>query len=299
MKSLGVDRFFGRLAEDQRAASAGKTLLRQLLLILAAMVLTSLFLLLTGYDPFIVFKAIYQSVSRDIGGTVRWMIPYGLMGLAVALTFRVNLFNMGVEGQLYLGAIGATYISMKLGDAPHAVAILATLAFAILAGALYAVVPALLKIKLNCDEVVVTILLNYVAYYFTDYCVLGPMLGDGTLANARSTNYIPENAWLTKLSWLGDSNATTGLYIMLAVLIGMAFLFYKTRLGYELKVCGANRDFARYGGMNVGKVILTAMILSGAIAGATGAFPSASAIRSATTAWSLPCWPTTIPSASC
>ena len=118
MKSLGVDRFFGRLAEDQRAASAGKTLLRQLLLILAAMVLTSLFLLLTGYDPFIVFKAIYQSVSRDIGGTVRWMIPYGLMGLAVALTFRMNLFNMGVDGQLYLGAIGATYISMKLGTPP-------------------------------------------------------------------------------------------------------------------------------------------------------------------------------------
>ena len=97
------------------------------------------------------------------------------------------------------------------------------------------------------------------------------MLGDGTLANARSTNYIPENAWLTKLSWLGDSNATTGLYIMLAVLIGMACLFDKTRLGYELKVCGANRDFARYGVMNVCKVILTAMILSGAIAGATGA----------------------------
>lgn len=61
------------------------------------------------------------------------MIPYGLMGLAVALTFRMNLFNMGVDGQLYLGAIGATYISMKLGDAPHAMAILATLAFAILA----------------------------------------------------------------------------------------------------------------------------------------------------------------------
>ena len=64
------------------------------------------------------------------------MIPYGLMGLAVALTFRMNLFNMGVDGQLYLGAIGATYISMKLGDAPHAVAILATLAFAILAAEL-------------------------------------------------------------------------------------------------------------------------------------------------------------------
>ena len=268
---MNISRFFSKLAGNQKASTAGRTLLRQVLLILVALLLTSLFLLITGYDPFIVFKAIYKSISTDIGGTVRWMIPYGMLGLAVALTFRMNLFNMGVDGQLYLGAIGATYISMQLGDAPRAVAVLATLAFAVIAGALFAVLPAILKIKLKCDEVVVTILLNYIAYYFTDYLVLGPMLGSGTLANARSTDYIPEACWLTKLSWLGDSNATTGLYIMLALLIGMAFIFYKTRFGYELKICGANQSFARYGGINAGRVILAAMIISGAIAGATGA----------------------------
>lgn len=268
---MNVSQVFSKLVSSQKASSAGRTLLRQIVLIMVALLLTSLFLLVTGYDPWIVFKAIYKSISTDIGGTVRWMIPYGMMGLAVALTFRMNLFNMGVDGQLYLGAIGATYISMQLGDAPRPVAILATIAFAVIAGALFAILPALLKIKLKCDEVVVTILLNYIAYYLTDYLVLGPMLGDGTLANARSTNYIPENTWLTNLSWLGDSNANTGLYIMLALLIGMAFIFYKTRFGYELKLCGANPNFAQYGGIRSGRVILAAMILSGAIAGAAGA----------------------------
>ena len=268
---MNVSHVFSQLVKNQKAASAGRTLVRQVALILVAMLLTSLFLFITGYDPFIVFKAIYKSISTDIGGTIRWMIPYGLMGLAVALTFRMNLFNMGVDGQLYLGAIGATFISMRMGNAPHLVAVIVTIAFAVLAGALYSIIPALLKTRLNCDEVVVTILLNYVAYYFTDYLVLGPMLGDGTLAAARSTNYIPENSWLTRLSWLGDSSASTGLYIMLAVLIGIAFVFYKMRFGYELKACGANPLFARYGGINAGRVILSAMIISGAIAGATGA----------------------------
>ena len=89
------------------------------------MTLTSFFLLATGYDPLIVFKAIYKSISQDLGGTVRWMIPLGMAGLAVALTFRMNLFNMGVDGQLYLGAIAATFISMKLANMPDIVAIVA------------------------------------------------------------------------------------------------------------------------------------------------------------------------------
>ena len=111
---MNVSQVFSKLVSSQKASSAGRTLLRQIVLIMVALLLTSLFLLVTGYDPWIVFKAIYKSISTDIGGTVRWMIPYGMMGLAVALTFRMNLFNMGVDGQLYLGAIGATYICMQL-----------------------------------------------------------------------------------------------------------------------------------------------------------------------------------------
>jgi ABC-type uncharacterized transport system permease subunit len=268
---MKIKEALGRLKNNKKSAAAGKNLLKQVALIFVALLLSSLFLLLTGYDPLIVFKAIAKGITSDIGGTVRWMIPYGFAGLAIALTFRMGIFNMGVDGQLYMGAIAATFISMKMAEVPSFVAVTATIVFAAVAGGLFALVPALLKVKLKCDEVVVTILLNYVAYYFTDYVVLGPMLGSGTLATARSTDYIPENLFLPKLEWLGDSNANIGLYLMLAVMIGLAFVLYKTRFGYEIKICGANPTMARYGGINAGKTILLAMIISGIIAGAAGA----------------------------
>lgn len=260
-----------RGARDLKRTRAIQTIAKQGFLILVSLLLSSLFLLLTGYDPLIVFRAIWRGISADIGGTVRWMIPYLFSGLAIALTFRMNIFNMGVDGQLYLGAIAATYITMKLQNIPPLPAVLATILFSALAGALFALIPALMKIKLKCDEVVVTILLNFVAYYFTDYVVLGPMLGEGSLATARSTNYIPDNTWLAKLNWLPDSNASIGLYLALAVLIGLAFVIYKTRFGYEIKMCGANSRMAEYGGINAGRIILYTMLLSGAIAGMAGA----------------------------
>lgn len=244
---------------------------KQISLIILALILSSIFLLATGYDPFIVIKAIAKGVTAGLGGTVRWTIPYAFAGLAICLTFRANIFNMGVDGQLYIGAIAATYLSMMLSDFPPVIAITGTIIFASIAGGLFAVIPALMKIKLKCDEVVTTILLNYVAYYFTDFVVLGPMLGKGTLAAARSTDYIPENLWLAKLDFLPSSGVTIGLYLAIALTIGMAVLLYKTNLGYEVKICGANPRMAEYGGINSGRVILTIMVLSGVIAGLAGA----------------------------
>ena len=248
-----------------------KTIGKQIFLIVFALILSSLFLLVTGYDPLIVVKAITRGVTSGLGGTIRWTIPYIFAGLAISLTFQANIFNMGVDGQLYIGAIAATYLSMNLSHVPAPIAIIGTIVFASIAGGLFAVIPAIMKIKLKCDEVVTTLLLNYVAYYFTDYVVLGPMLGGGTLAAARSTDYIPQNAWLMKLSFLPSSGATIGLYIAIALTIGMAILLYKTNLGYEIKICGANTKMAEYGGINSGRVILTIMILSGIIAGLAGA----------------------------
>ncbi|MBR1457237.1 MAG: ABC transporter permease [Oscillospiraceae bacterium] len=255
----------------RRVLTVGKAVGRQLLLILAAMLVCSLFLLCTGYDPFIVLKAIGRAIRSDLGGTVRWTTPYMLTGLAVAVTFRANIFNMGVDGQLYLGSIAAVWLSTYLTNWPAAVAVPFVLVFSMLVGGLYAVIPALLKIRLRCDEVVTTLLLNYVAFYFTDYLVLGPMLGSGTLTAAHSTEYISENLWLPKLGWFGDSNANFSLFIGLLIVALITFMLYKTRYGYEIKVCGANMEFARYGGISAGKTILFVMIVSGMIGGATGA----------------------------
>ena len=244
---------------------------KQISLIIFALILSSIFLLATGYDPLIVMKAIARGVTSGLGGTIRWAIPYTFAGLAICLTFRANIFNLGVDGQLYIGAIAATYLSMMLSDVPAPAAVFVTIVFASIAGGLFAVIPALMKIWLKCDEVVTTLLLNYVAYYFTDYVVLCPMLGKGTLAAARSTDYVPENAWLAKLSFLPSSGVTIGLYLAIALTIGMAVLLYKTNLGYEVKICGANTRMAEYGGIKPGRVILTIMILSGCIAGLAGA----------------------------
>ena len=251
--------------------TAWRTVARQIILILAAMLVCSLFLLVTGYDPFIVFKAIGRAIRSDLGGTVRWTTPYMLTGLAVAVTFRANIFNMGVDGQLYLGSIAAVWLSTYLTNWPPALAIPFVLVFSMIVGGLYALIPAILKIRLRCDEVVTTLLLNYVAFYFTDYLVLGPMLGGGSLTAAHSTEYISENLWLPMLGWFGDSKANLGLFIGLLLVALISFMLYKTKYGYEIKICGANMEFARYGGISAGKTIMLVMIVSGMIGGATGA----------------------------
>lgn len=255
----------------QKLLSALKAIGRQLMLILLSIVVCSVFLFFTGYDPAIVVKAIFKAIVSDFGGTVRWATPYLMTGLAVALTFKANIFNMGVDGQLYLGSIAAVWLAMHLGNWPSAAAITVILMFSMLVGGLYAVIPAALKIKLNCDEVVTTLLLNYVAYFFTDFLVLGPMLGEGTLKAAHSTEYIPENVWLPKLSFLGDTNANASVFIALVFMLLVAFLMNKTKYGYEIKTCGSNMRFARFGGISTGKTILLVMVLSGMIGGATGA----------------------------
>lgn len=244
---------------------------KQILLIFLALVVCSIFLLCMGYDPYIVVKAIRKAIVSDLGGTVRWATPYIMTGLAVALTFKANIFNMGVDGQLYLGSIAAVWLATHLADWPSGVAIPFIMVFSMIVGGLYATIPALLKIRLNCDEVVTTLLLNYVAYYFTDYLVLGPMLGSGSLVAAQSTEYISENLWLPKLSWFGDSNANFSLFIALGFVLLIAFLLYKTRFGYEIKICGSNMEFARYGGISAARTVMLVMVLSGMLGGATGA----------------------------
>jgi simple sugar transport system permease protein len=178
---------------------------------------------------------------------------------------------MGVNGQLYIGAIAATYIAMKITSLTAPLAASVTLIFAMLAGGLFAVIPALMKIKLKCDEVVTTLLLNYVAYFFTDYVVLGPMRGPGALAMANSTDYIPENTWLPRINLISYPGVTTALYLALILTVIMAILIYKTKFGYEIKICGSNPRLAEYGGINSSRVIFLVMILSGMIAGAIGA----------------------------
>lgn len=243
-------------------------LARQVALILAAMLFATLLLLVTGYEPTAVFRGLARGVTTDIGGTLRWATPLILTGLAVAVAFRASVWNIGVDGQLYLGAVAATVVGLKFGFLPMPLAILGALLAGMTAGALWALLAGVLRTQWGASEVVTTILLNFIAVLFTDYLVLGPLRGTGATGTTYSTDTVPEQFWLGRL--LPGTQANWGLLIAVLLAVLLFYLLTRTTVGYEFKVVGTNPWFARYGGINVKRVILVSLALSGAIGGLAG-----------------------------
>lgn len=249
-----------------------KTISKQTGLIFISLVFSAIFLGLSGYPPFAVINGIIESFTNDIAGTVRWVTPLILSGLAVCIAYKAKFFNLGVDGQLYIGAAAAAAIALKIPIyIPNIVALLIVFCAAMIAGALFAMIPALMKIYLNTNEVVSTLLLNFIAVLYIEYLVTGPMIDKTSGVNLKASAVIPENTWLSRISFLEPSSANVGFYIAVIMVIIITFLFYKTTLGYEIKVVGSNSLFAKYGGINEKKSIIKVMLISGSIAGIIGA----------------------------
>lgn len=249
-----------------------KNISKQTCLILISLIFSAIFLSLSGYPPFAVVNGIIESFTNDIAGTIRWVTPLILSGLAICVTYKANFFNLGVDGQLYMGAAAATAIALKMPlNTPNIIALLIVFFAAMIAGALFAMIPALMKIYLNTNEVVSTLLLNFIAVLYIEYLVTGPMIDKASNVNLKASAVIPQNTWLSRISFLEPSSANIGFYIAIIMVIVIAFIFYKTTLGYEVKVVGSNSLFAKYGGINEKKSIIKVMLISGAIAGIVGA----------------------------
>jgi len=193
--------------------------------------------------------------------------PYIFAGLAVALGFKCGLFNIGAEGQLFIGAICSVWVGYTVTGLP----IYLHLPLALLAGALgagiWGAIPGLLKAKTGAHEVINTIMMNYIAYRLSDWLLHGPMMRPGF--NPISPSILP-TAYLPK--FFEDPirfHAGFVLALMMAVLVWW-FLF-KTTLGFEIRTVGENPDAAKYAGMNTTKNFVLAMGLSGALAGLAGA----------------------------
>jgi len=248
----------------------GIQLLRQLLLIIIALLVATVILTISGYEPLAVYQGLGRGVTSDFGGTIRWTTPLLFCGLAVAISFRAGVFNLGVDGQLYLGSVAATAVGLYIATnmAPFWGILLAILAGA-LAGALWALIPAILLVKWNTDEVVTTLLLNFVAILFTDFLVMGPMMGTGSTGTTYSTDNLP--AVMKLMLILSPSKANVGLFIGIAIALVLTFVIYRMTIGYELKMVGSNPLFAKYGGIRSKRIILSTMLTSGAIAGLAGA----------------------------
>lgn len=252
--------------------SAGFSILKTVILIVVALALSSVFLALSDYDPWAILKGLYQSFTQDIAGTVRWSTAMILAGLAVCVCYKAGIANLGVDGQLFLGAAAASAVALRVQEgANQALSLIEIFLAAAVAGMLFALIPALLKIYLNVNEVVSTLLLNFIGEYFVNYLVNGPMRDPVAGTNLSASAKFAESAWLPHLKIFEPSSANVGVYIAIVLVVAVTFIFYRTTLGHEIKLVGANSEFARYSGINPKATIIKCMCMSGAIAGIIGA----------------------------
>lgn len=238
--------------------------------IILGLIVGAIVMLVSGFNPIDGYIALINGIFGSpykIGETVRQIIPYVFAGLAVAFAFRTGLFNIGVEGQLIMGWFAAAYVGFAV-DLPAVIHVPLAILAAAAAGAIWAFIPGLLKAKLQVHEVIVTIMMNYIALRLVNVFING--VSDG----ADRTPKILESASLRSdllANLTNSSRMHWGFIVAALAVIIMWVLLEKTKTGFELKSVGFNKHSAQYAGMSVSKNIILAMVISGAFAGTAGA----------------------------
>jgi general nucleoside transport system permease protein len=194
--------------------------------------------------------------------------PYIFGGLAVALGFRVGLFNIGVEGQIFIGAITGVWAGYAITGLPAFIHIPVAMLFGALGGAIWGFVPGYLKARTGAHEVIVTIMMNYIAFRLVDWLLKFPMKDPNEFT--PKTPFILETAQLTRL-FEAPIRFHIGFFIALLFALLVYLLLFKTKWGLELRMVGANPKAARYAGINITVSTVAAMVLSGSLAGMAGA----------------------------
>lgn len=245
-------------------------LLVPIISIILGLVVGAIVMVFSGYNPVNGYIALWNGIFGDayaIGETIRTISPYILAGLAVAFAFKTGLFNIGVEGQLMVGWFAAAYVGMAF-ELPKIIHLPFALLAAALAGALWGLLPGILKATLRVHEVIVTIMMNYIALHTVNALI--KTVSGGSF----KTEKVKETASLRSdfLSNLTDySTLHYGIIVALLMVVVMWFILEKTKTGFELKSVGFNDHASQYAGMNVNKNIVLSMVISGAFAGLGGA----------------------------
>lgn len=260
-----------------------------LIAVIFALLVGAIVIMLIGEDPVFVYKTLFSNAigNRDGWGNVLFRAtPLIFTGLTVAFAFRCGLFNIGGEGQMYIGTFLATWVGFTFTNLPAFILIPLCILSAAAGGALWAAVPGILKAKTGVHEVIVTIMMNWIAASLTFFLVLKfkappteAMIAAGIKQMIPHTSEIAEAARLPRLYTIFkflniDFPAYNQVNISFFIAIGVAILAYyilwKTNLGYEIRAVGYSSLAAEYGGISVAKNIILAMVISGAFAGLVG-----------------------------
>ena len=244
------------------------------ILVIATVVLINigigaLIIKLIGADPSVAYRALLNSSLGSMGSltfVLTRMAPLVLSGLAVSVAFRAGIYNLGGEGQIYLGAFAAALLGFQLSGLPRLAHLPMAIMAAAIAGLIGAWIPGWLRVRHKVDEVISTLLLNTVYNLLTGYLASEPFRDP-----ARWSGTTPQIASSARLPVIWpDTGLNIGFILAVITAILMFLVFHHTDIGYRWKMIGLNREFARYGGITVERDQLKAMMVSGALAGMAG-----------------------------
>jgi ABC-type uncharacterized transport system permease subunit len=239
---------------------------------ISALAAGGLFILFLGYNPIELYGTIISGAFRSkmaFQATIRFMIPLLMSSLGVAMAFKMRFWNIGAEGQIIVGAVCASYFALFHDTWPHFLLLLVMFAAGALGGGLWGLIPAYFKSKYDTNETLFTLMLNYIALHIITYLRDGPWKDPGSSGFPKIARFAP-NAQLDKI--LGVHFG----WIIALILVFIVFIYLRyTKHGYEISVVGESKSTAKYAGMDVRKIILRTMAISGGICGITGMIQAA------------------------
>ncbi len=223
-----------------------------------------------GYNPLEAYSAIFKGAfggRTEISLTLVQATPLIFSGLAYTVAVKANIINLGVEGQLYMGSLGAAIVALAPLPFPGAIRAVLAILGGIIFGSLYAGLVGLMKVKFHSNEVIATMMLNTIAVYFVDYMVTNPLTEVGK--SLPQTAKFDKAVWLFKI--LEKTQLTVAILLAVVTCIIIKIIFDRTNLGYEIKCAGLNQEASKAAGIRLGAVVIIAMLISGGIGGMLGA----------------------------
>ena len=244
--------------------------------VLVALIIGAIIMVMVGSDPWKTYAHIADASFGSLcvfSDTLVMATPLILVGLACALAFRMRLWNIGAEGQLFIGAFGASavvLIPLLPDKAPAWLFIITMVGAGMLCGAIWGLIPGILKAFFNVNEVISTLMLNYIAISWNNFFIFAVWTEGGF----QQSRQFPRNAWLPRLSDLGTQfpifrGLTTHLGLVFGVIAAIIIwlILYRSKWGYEIRLIGDNPEAARYAGISIRRNTVLVMLLSGALAG--------------------------------
>lgn len=258
-----------RLEKRENVSPAAQVMSLVIALLLSALA-TGLLMIIGKADVVEGFIAIYKGAFGTWKASVESLVkatPLILTGLATVIAFRARIWNIGQEGQLYIGAIVAYWAYTLFTGLPPAALLTIIILFALIGGAVCGFIPAFIKAKFAVDEIITTIMINYIVIYFLSWLLSGPWKDPG--------HYYQQSPTILEMAQFPILIAHTRLHLGFILAIVAALLLYllisKTPLGYEIQAMGFNPTASKFQGINVVKTMLIVMMISGAVSGLAGA----------------------------